>query len=81
MKLQTLQLLLEKLTKDFINNVVRDKIQKTDSELAWKVCQCQPYVVGGEDNPCMYGSFLALLCKLAEEDHALVGKEDFEYHP
>lgn len=70
---KTLQLLLEKLTKkDFIKNVVRHKIQKTDSELAWKVCQCQPYVVGREDNPCMYGSFLALLCKLAEEDHALV---------
>lgn len=70
---KTLQLLLEKLTKkDFIKNVVTHKMQNTDSELVWKVCQCQPYVLGRVDNPSMYGSFLALLCKLAEEDHALV---------
>jgi len=70
---KTLQLLLEKLTKkDFVKNVVRHKMQSTDSELAWKVCQCQPYLLGLEDSSCMYASFLTQLCKLAEQDHALV---------
>jgi len=70
---KTLELLLEKFTsKDFIKNIVRHKMQSRGSELVWKVCPRQPYVVGRMDNPGMYGSFLAELCKMAEDDHLFV---------
>lgn len=70
---KTLELLLEKLTsKDFIKNVVRHKMQSRDSELVWKVCPCQSYVISRVDNPSMYGPFLTQLCKMAEDDPLFV---------
>lgn len=70
---KTLKLLLEKLTsKDFIKNVVRQKMKSRESELVWKVCPRQAYVVGREDNPSMYSPFLTQLCKMAEDDRLFV---------
>lgn len=70
---KTLELLLEKLTsKDFIKLVVRHKMQSRDSELVWKVCPCQSYVIGRVDNSSMYGPFLTQLCKMAEDDPLFV---------
>lgn len=70
---KTLKLLLEKLTsKDFIKNVVRQKMLNRESELVWKVCPLQAYVVGREDNPSMYAPFLSALCKMAKDDNLFV---------